>query len=246
MTETRGATDLRMVEISGEITSGMWDYNALALPGMTLPTAQVSRVSSIPYQGALIHSLVMSTLTGTYVETAGHMVEGAPLLDNIGIERFIRPAKVLRLPPADPCRLYQRSDFEAADPGIEEGDALLVDTGWGRRWNTPDYVTKAPAFAMSTLDWLVAQPFSILGIDTPVMECLWADKVDPPIESEIGKAILVDLYRAKQQMLLLAPLVNLDRIQTASGTLIALPIKVEGTCSTPSRAVFIEGLALPV
>lgn len=235
----------RIVDLSGPITHGMWDYNALRLPGVHLPSVAVVPLTTIDQQGNSIHSLHLTSLTGVYVETPGHMVPGAPLLKDVGVDQLVRPAKIMRLPPAATHTLYRLADFEAHDPGIEPGDALIIDTGWGRRWGTADYVVKAPAFAWETLDWLVRQPYSILATDTPVAECLWWNDVTPPLTSEQDRFVLGDLYKARpHDLLLVAPLVNLDQIQGSVGTLIALPIRTPETPAAPCRAIFLEGVRL--
>jgi kynurenine formamidase len=223
----------------------MWDYNQLDLEGVVLPPVAVQPVTTLAKQGYSIHSLQLTSLTGAYVETAAHMVAGAPLLQDIGVEKLVRPAKILRLPSAEPYTLFRAADFEANDPGIDDGDALIIDTGWGRRWGAAEYLTKAPAFAEDTLEWLVEQPYSILATDTPVAECLWWDKVDPPLESEKGQAVLMDLYKRRpDNIILVAPLVNLHQIEGPAGTLIALPINTPVTPAAPCRAIFIEGVQL--
>jgi len=226
----------RIIEISGQIDNGLWDYNQLDLGGAVLPAVNVERVASVGQYGFDAHSLHFSTLTGTYVETAAHMIEGRPTIDQIPVTDLIRPAKILRLPTADPYTLIRPDDLRRHAPVIEPGDALLIDTGWGARWNQPGYVTEAPAFARSTLEWFYAQPFSILGLDTPVMECYWGAKTG--VAGEAGE-LLTPLY--ERGMILLAPLVNLNQVQKREGTLIAFPLNIVGVCSTPCRAVFVEG-----
>ena len=226
----------RLIEISGPITHGMWDYNSLDLGGATLPAVSVTRRASIPEYGFDAHQITVSTLTATYTETAAHMIEGAPTLDQVPITELIRPARLMRLPAAGPRTLITREHLEANDPGLNDGDALVIDTGWGRRWDTPGYVTDGPAFAASTLDWFLAQPFSILALDTPVMECLWCSEGD--MADQHGD-LLKPLY--EHGMLLVAPVINLDQITRPTGTLISLPMAVDGVCSAPSRVLYVEG-----
>lgn len=232
----------RLIDLSGKITSGMWDYNQLDLGRAVLPPVEIKPVATIAAHGFDAHTLQLSTLTGSYLETSAHLIAGGPTIDQISVEAFIRPARILRLPSAEPYTLIRVDDLRRCDPGIREGEALLIDTGWGRRWNQPEYVTQAPAFACSTLAWFLEQPFSILGLDTPVMECRWADRVDADIQDEVG-SLLAPLY--KRGMLLLAPLVNLDQADTLEGTLIAFPLNIAGVCSTPCRAVFVESVRWP-
>jgi kynurenine formamidase len=226
----------RLIEISGPITHGMWDYNSLDLGGATLPAVSVTRRASIPEYGFDAHEITVSTLTATYTETAAHMIEGAPTLDQVAITELIRPARLMRLPAARPRTLITRDQLQANDPGLNDGDALVIDTGWGTCWDTPGYVTDAPAFAVSTLDWFLSQPFSILALDTPVMECLWCSEAD--MADQQGD-LLKPLY--EHGMLLIAPVINLDQITQPTGTLVSLPMAVEGVCSAPSRVLYVEG-----
>lgn len=226
----------RVIEISGRIRTGMWDYNVLDLGDVTLPQVSVEPRASILAGGFDAHAITISTLTATYTETAAHIIMGARTLGEVPLNELIRPARLMRVPIAGPRSLIRLEDLERNDPGIQKGEALIIDTGWGRRWGEPGYVTDAPAFAAATLDWFRAQPFSVLVLDTPVMECVWCSEEglgDEQIE------LLRPLY--EEGMLLIAPVVNLDRIAAPHGTLVSLPLAVEGVCSAPSRVLYVEG-----
>ena len=208
----------------------------LDLGGATLPAVSVTRRASIPEHGFDAHEITVSTLTATYTETAAHLIEGARTLDQVGVTELIRPARIMRLPGIGPRTLIQTEDLEANDPGLADGDALIIDTGWGSRWDAPGYVRDAPAFAASTLAGSLAQPFSILILDTPVMECLWCQEEG---RAEEQGELLAPLYALG--MLLVAPVRNLDQIELETGTVISLPLAVEGVCSAPSRVLYVEG-----
>ncbi len=233
----------RIVDLTGSISTGMWDYNALG-EGLDLPPVQVDEICSIEQNGCSIHSMQLTGLSNCYVETARHMNPEAPWLDAFEASSLVRPAKIMRLPQAEPYTLYDVEDFRRHDPGIEPGEALIVETGWGRRVDSPDYISAAPAWSIDTLDWLVEQRFSILAGDTPVAPCLWADKVDPPKTSEIGQDLLGGLYERCPDMLLVAPVVNLHQVQTDEGTIIALPLPIPGVAAAPARVLFMEGVRL--
>ncbi len=44
----------------------------------------------------------------------------------------------------------------------------------------------------------------------------------------------------EHDVLLLAPIVNLESARRPRGQIIALPLPVLGVCATPTRAVFVE------
>ncbi len=214
----------RIVEISGKIEDGMWDYNSLDLGGAVLPMIRVQPVATIAQNGFDAHSLSFTTLTGTYLETAAHLISGRPTLDQIPAERMIRPVRIMRLPYLQPSAVIELPELIQNDPHIKPREALIIDTGWWRYWNQPGYIEKSPHFSETTLEWLLCQPFSILGLDVPV-----ADRAGE---------ILLPLF--EKGVMLAAPLVNLGSVRVRTGRLIVLPILVAGVCSAPCRAVFME------
>lgn len=230
----------RIVDLSQPITPGMWDYRPLDVP---VAPVEVEPIATIPKDGYSLDQFLINGLTGAYIESARHMNPDAPFLDGFEVRTLIRPAKLMRLPPAEPYRLYTTEDLERANPGIDEGDAMIMVTGWdAERTHVPDYVTKGPALAYETLEWLCAQPFSMWGIDITVADCLWAKEQGQP--QEIGKDLLKDMYMRLPQMRLLAPLCNLTQLEGDVGTIIALGLDVPGVCAVPARVLFIEGVVL--
>ena len=141
----------------------------------------------------------------------------------------------MRLQGVGPRTLIRREVLAANDPGLADGEALIIDTGWGSRWDQPSYVRDAPAFAGSTLEWFKAQPFSMLVLDTPVMECLWC--AEEGLGNEQGD-LLAPLYKLGMSSSRLSS--TSSRIERATGTLISLPLAVEGVCSAPSRVLYVE------
>jgi len=229
-------TTRRVVDLSGPLLPGMWSYNMLAGLGVELPEFAVDTVATREQQGFEAFSLSLSTVTGTYIETGAHMLSDMPNLSDLDPASFVRPAIVCHLERKGPEGLIQRHELEANCPPVQEGDALLIDCGWGEQWRSPDYVTGSPAFHVNCLDWLLAQPFSILGVDVP---CIETARSRPDGSEEAGN-MLVPLFQ--RGMLLLAPLVNLSVIRSARGELLALPLPVEGVSGAPCCAVFLKSL----
>jgi kynurenine formamidase len=214
-----------MIDLTGPIYNGVWDYNCIDMGGAILPPIRVESIATIPDNGYDAHAYQLTSLSGTYLETAAHLIPGQPTIDQIPVEDFIRPARVMHLKTAGPKTLITAKDLEPFDPCLETGDALLIDTGWGENWDQPGYVTESPHFDMTALDWLLAQPFSILGLDVPCAD-------------ENGE-ILTPLF--DKGMLMVAPIINLRSIQTNRGTLMAFPLRIQGVCATPCRVVYLEG-----
>lgn len=208
----------------------------LAGLGVSLPEFDVATVATRDQQGFEAFSLSLCTVTGTYIETGGHMLPDMPDLSDLHPGSFVRSAVVCHVERKAPEDLIHRSDLEANCPPVLEGDALLIDCGWGDRWRSPDYVTGSPAFHVECLEWLLAQPFSILGVDVP---CIETARSRPDGIEEAGNMLMPLFQRG---VLLLAPLVNLPHIRSPRGELLALPLHVEGVSGAPCRAMFLESI----
>jgi len=77
------------------------------------------------------------------------------------------------------------------------------------------------------MEWLLDKKPSIIGGDIPCF--------DDPQNSEGLVNMLFE-----RGSLILAPLVNLDKITKSQVKLIALPTKIEKICACPCRAIIVE------
>jgi kynurenine formamidase len=222
----------QVIDLSGPLYEGMWNYNVL--PGMNVPEFAAEMLARIPSHGYEAYGYRLASLTGSYIETGRHMIEGMPALSDLPLSDFIRPAVVCHVPRKGPGEVIHGTELETNCPPVQPGDALLIECGWGGRWGEPDYVTGSPAYHLDCLPWLMAQPFAILGVDVP---CIESARSRPDGSEETGN-MLVPLFQ--RGLLLLAPLVNLDQIHAPRGQLIALPLNIRAVSGAPCRAVFAE------
>jgi kynurenine formamidase len=231
----RGDEMIRWIDLSGPLFNGMWSYNLLG--GLPRPQAEyrVEKDFSIAEVGFESFKYTVGSLSGTYLETAGHLIEGAPTLTDFALTDFMRPAVVCRLPRKGAREFIRRAELEAHCPPVRQGDALLIECGWAtQQWRSHRFMTDGPAFHPDCRPWLIEQPFSILGVDIP---CIQAPYPVPDGSSYDGN-ILLPIFQ--KGILLLAPLMNLDQVRAERGELIALPMRAEGVSGAPCRAVFRE------
>lgn len=223
----------KIFDLSGLIENGLWGYHEL--PGLEhiIPRVEITHITSIEKNGFFASKVVLSTISGTYLETGSHVLKEGKTLDQYPLERFCLSAQILRLPTQAEKSIIGRQILEKNAPPISPGDALLIDTGWGLRWNTPGYVLSCPNFDQEALLWVIEQDISLLGVDVPCIESAWSDNEESEKGSMLSKLFAHDI-------LLLAPLVGLERISATRGELVCLPIRLKGTSGAPCRAVFIE------
>ena len=218
---------MKIIDITGPIYTGMWVYEEVYPP-----IEIVSVTSSRPGKKVTYQELFngMGAQTGTYLETPAHFFKDAIKLNDVPIEKlFMVPAVVINLknkagPPRQPITA---EELGAADVEIREGDGILVGTGWGKKGREPDYLTGGPYFTYDAMKYLISKKPFLLGADMP----RW-DNLESP------QGFWPEFYEAG--ILMLAPVVNLEKIAKPRVQLVVMPIKVENTCAAPCRALIIE------
>lgn len=218
---------MRIVEISGPIEDGMWSY------GDPYPTPKITQIPPPEWLAYPVYSqtVTMAVQTATYLETAAHMDQTRLPIDQLPLERcYLIDALTLWIPRQADQRITA-ADLAAAlvksGETLRPGDALLIGTGWDKYWHEPDYVTHPPYFTAGAIDWVLEHKVSLLGGDTP--------RYDSPNDPQnfFPKFFQHDI-------LLLAPLVNLDQVRKPRGKLTALPLKIKDACASPVRALWFE------
>jgi arylformamidase len=222
----------RVIDLSGAVENGLWGY--FQLPGLEgiIPEVEVKTIATVKKDDFFSSKITCSTISGTYLEAGSHIIENGKKLDEYTVEDFIKPVKIVKLPEQSEKALIDASLLEKNAPVIEKGDALIIDTGWGKMWNKPGYVLQCPNMRSGAVEWVIEKEVSIFGVDIPCIEASWSED-----DEEEKGGLLGALF--EKGALLLAPLVNLDKVTEDHGTLICLPLKVLGTSGAPVRAVFI-------
>ena len=118
--------------------------------------------------------------------------------------------------------------YEAAGVRPAPGDAVLVRTGWIRRW--PDHeryhANPAPGLVLDAAEWLAARGARCVGSDTYAVE-----KV-PATGLAVHVALLVEHGIPMIEMLDLEALAR-DRVSTF--LFLAIPLKLKGATGSPLR-----------
>ncbi|MBX3011417.1 MAG: cyclase family protein [Caldilineaceae bacterium] len=218
---------MRIVDISGPIEDKMWSY------GDPYPAPRIEQIPPPTWLDYPVYSQTVSfaVQSGTYLETAAHLDPNRMPIDQLPLDRcYLIDAVALWIPKAANGGITLEDLLQAqARQGVEvrPGDALLVGTGWDKQWYDPIYVNDPPHFTGPAMDWILDRQLSLLGGDTP--------RYDSPHNPQ---NFLPKFFQT--EMLLLAPLTNLDQIQQPRGKLIALPLKIKDACASPVRALWIE------
>lgn len=101
---------------------------------------------------------------GTHVDAPAHLVPGGKTIDQIAPERFYGTAVVLDLPRSDNGAVTA-SELQAAEPAVQEGDIVVISTGWGGRYGEAVYSSHHPYLTTDAADWLVQRGVRMLAMD---------------------------------------------------------------------------------
>jgi arylformamidase len=154
----------RIVDLSHTITEGMVTYKGL--PGPHICDFISREQSAANYDGGetfQIGRIDMIANTGTYVDVPSHRYADGKDLSEVGIEAFAHlPAIVVRQ-PFETGLAVDVALFEGLDLS---GCAVLVATGWDRRWGQDSYYHDHPFVTAAAAERMVAAGAALVGIDS--------------------------------------------------------------------------------
>ena len=221
---------MQVMDLTGPIQKGMWNYEppfpSFQLTPLPQPEWVSTRVYCEIFEG--LHSQ-----TGTYLETPAHFYgnDQSYLISDLDIAKLFQiPCTVLQLSGLSqpqntrmPITAEMLQNCVGSDK-IRKGEAILVGTGWGIHWMEPYYLSACPFFTKQAMEWLIdKQPF-LLGTDFARWENL-----------EHPQGLFPIFYQAN--ILMLAPLVNVEQLPSSHISLTALPLHIPGTSCVPCRAI---------
>lgn len=211
-----------MIDLSGTIEENMWRYN---IPG--IPKVTIDPIYTVERDGWDAHRICFSTLTGTYLETGAHFFTEFPTIEQIPVENLFFNVVVIKTSKSY-GQYVEYSDISTGLNKMQPNDGLLVSTGWDKNWNNDIYSKESPHFCPKAMKAIVDKNPTIVGSDMTI----WDNPISP--------AFFVKDLLAKGAFLL-APLVNINLIQTSRIRLIVLPLKIRGVSSSPCRTIAVEG-----
>jgi len=224
---------MKLTDITGEIYEGMWGYGDpfpdFRMHDLKLPDWVDYKSYSQAFGG-------MHILTGTYIVAPSHglgIKESYPLSSIKMQDLYEIDACVLKFDLNDlkkdgnnPYISYENIK-NAEKETITEGKAVLFSTGWGKHWGKDDYLKNFWFLKKEALEYILSKKPFLIGLDSPAMDNIYNPQG-------------LSSFFYKKNVLLLAPLVNLENIRNFRVKLTVSPLNIPGTTGSPCRAVVIE------
>lgn len=154
---------------------------------------------------------------GTHMDAPLHMIPGGKKLSEFSVEKFVAQGHLID------ARGKEEINVSLLDnKNIQQGDCVLIYTGFDEKFGTPEFYTDYPVLAEDFARELVDIGISFIGMDTP---------------SPDNAPYAVHRILLGSDILIIEGLCNLNELATISSfEVIALPAKFEAEAA-PIRVV---------
>ena len=181
---------------------------------------------TIPKNGYNLELLFLSTHTGTHIDAPFHFVRNGKKIHEIAPERLVNEAVLIRIGKNSNQSISKTDiqNFEQKNGKIESGSTVIFHTGWQKNLNKKFYFTENPGLSVSAAKYLVSKKINMVGIDSP--------SIDLGTDSKFS----VHHVLAKNNILIVENLANLNKIKSNNFHLITSPLKLKNATGSPIRA----------
>jgi kynurenine formamidase len=190
-----------------------------AFPGDPALSIEVHYDTSMP-ERCNVSKVSFSSHHGTHLDAMFHFVDTGKTLDQMPLDWFYGPARVLRIPKAarEPITV---ADFLPYESLLIPAAKIIYETGWHRHYGQPDYFEAFPTLTIEAAQFLADKSIRLLGMDTPT----------PSVDSYNVHHILLG-----REIVIVESLANLDQLPDEF-TFIGFPLNFAGRDGSPIRAV---------
>lgn len=168
---------------------------------------------------------------GTHYDCPSHMIGHAfdgETADRVALDKCIGEALVINVPKA-PLENITADDLKEYGDEIKETKRVLLNTGWHKQWDKPNYNEEFPGMSVEAAKFLGERGIYLVGVDMPTLNAK-----DPHANDAAHFAIL------SKGALLIESLANLNALTKKCVQFVGLPLKLVGVEASPIRAIAIE------
>lgn len=174
-----------------------------------------------------VSRIAMGSHQGTHLDAMFHFLDDGRTLDQMPLEWFHGPARVIRIPKKAGEDITVE-DFAKHEQHLVEGARILFETGWQSEFGTPRFFIDFPSVTQDAARYLASRKLRLIGMDTPT----------PGRDYYEVHHILL----AKDvEMVIVESLANLDQLPDEEFIFSGFPLNFAGRDGSPIRAVAIVG-----
>ncbi len=199
--------------------------NVPMFPGS--PTPSFIPWENIKDDGYNLELLFLSTHTGTHLDAPYHFLEKGAKIHEINVKRLVCDAVLIKLrkKSGEKIKKADIEKFEKTHGKIATSSSVIFWTDWQKNLLKDFCFTKNPGLSVSAANYLVSKKVNLVGTDAP--------SIDLGSDSKFS----VHHILAKNNILIVENLANLDKIDSANFHLVIAPLKLKNATGSPVRAL---------
>ena len=184
---------------------------------------------NIKDDGYNLELLFLSSHTGTHLDAPYHFLEKGKKIHEISLKRLIINAILIKIRKRRDQAITKTDiqKFEKKHGKIPNESTIVFWTGWQKTIKNDSYFVNNPGLSVTAAKYLISKKTNLVGIDSP------------SIDLGKEKRFLIHHLFAKNDVLIVENLANLDKIKSWKFQLAVLPMKLENATGAPVRAVGI-------
>ena len=184
---------------------------------------------NIKDDGYNLELLFLSSHTGTHLDAPYHFLEKGKKIHEISLKRLIINAILVKIRKQkdQPITKTDIQKFEKKHGKIPNESTVIFWTNWQKMIKNDSYFVSNPGLSVTAAKYLISKKTNLVGIDSP------------SIDLGKEKRFLVHHLFAKNDVLIVENLANLDKIKSWKFQLAVLPMKLKNATGAPVRAVGI-------
>lgn len=201
-------------------------------------TVEVEREQSWETTNSVVCRFSLADHVGTHVDAPSHCLAGAAGIESTPLRSLMGEAVVLDMDVGDRDHGYTSADFERASESIEDGDIVLIYSGF--RDCAPDQRVRQSYLTPDAASWLVDRGVQAVGCEPGGAEHCWDgvyvhqwdDPAGPDPDPWPVHRILLS-----HNVPIVEGLTNLADLRGRRVRFAALPLPIPGLTGSPVRAV---------
>ena len=184
---------------------------------------------NIKDDGYNLELLFLRSHTGTHLDAPYHFLEKGKKIHEISLKRLIINAILIKIRKRRDQAITKTDiqKFEKKHGKIPNESTIVFWTGWQKMIKNDSYFVNNPGLSVTAAKYLISKKTNLVGIDSP------------SIDLGKEKRFLIHHLFAKNDVLIVENLANLDKIKSWKFQLAVLPMKLENATGAPVRAVGI-------
>lgn len=196
-----------------------------SFPGSPFP--HFLQWSSLKDDGYNLELLFFSSHTGTHLDAPYHFTSKGAKIHQIPITRLIGTSLLIKIKKGKNQTITKNDllEFEKKHGKIKNNSSVVFFTDWQKNLKKKFYFTKNPGLSKLATEYLISKKINLVGIDSP------------NIDLGNNQSFTTHKLLAKNNILIVENLTNLEKIPSFEFNFIIMPLKLKDATGSPVRAI---------